>query len=90
MHFNWAWESLLGVEFLTKALWEHFVNANISQKEIEISEQLPLVLEFSIFPSESIKTNNFSNTGNIQIFNLSFKVTLGVFHDEAHSGIIVF
>ena len=70
MHFDWAWERLLRVKFVTEELWQHFINSNIGQKYVIIAAKLTFVLKLVEITLKSIKANYFSDAGNIKFFDL--------------------
>lgn len=87
VNLYWAWISLFLIEIFSKELWKHFVDTDVSQKQIVVSQQLAFVLELPKVSLKPIKANDLSNARDVHIFNLLSKVSLWILHDHANTSV---
>ncbi len=80
---------LLLVELLAEAGGEHLVDSQVGQEEVVVVQQLLLVLELLIFFLKFCEPNDFGDTWDLEVFNLSLELTGWVFHEHTCSGMIL-
>lgn len=89
MDFDWTWESFLGVEFLAEQFRQHFVDANVSQEQIVVFEQLALVFELLEITLQTIESDHLGDARDFEFLNLTAEVTLGVLDDHTDSAVVI-
>ena len=87
MNLNGARVRLFRVELLSEDLWQHFVNANIRQEEIVVSQELALVLKLSKFSLQAVEADDLSDAGDVHVLNLLPKVRLWVLHNHTDASV---
>ena len=83
------WELLVGVEFLTKDLWKHFVDTEVSQEAIVLLEQRASVLVLFVIALKLVVANDLRNRGDIKAGNLVFECSLRVLYKHTDAAILL-